>query len=145
MPSWTDLLNKLESQPNDQAKSQWLSQTFAHSLQNISRLRGGRNVLFYGSAFLQKPGASAIALQITYEEINGFMSCMYGMQWDQDLTLLMHTPGGVTNSTETIVSYLRSKFKSIEVIVPTFAMSAGTMISLAADKIILGRQSSWDQ
>lgn len=39
------------------------------------------------------------------------------------------------------MAYLRSKFSYIEVIVPTFAMSAGTMISLAADTIVMGRQS----
>ncbi len=69
------------------------------------------------------------------------MSVIHGMDYSKGLTLIMHTPGGVTNATETIVSYLRSKFSYIEVIVPTFAMSAGTMISLAADKIIMGRQS----
>lgn len=141
MPSWTDLVNTLEAQSNDQAKTLWLKQTFDNSLQSISTLRNNRNVLFYGSAFLQKPTASPIMLQITHEEINGFMSVMHGMDWSKGLTLLMHTPGGVTNATETIVAYLRSKFNDIEVIVPTFAMSAGTMISLAADKITLGRQS----
>lgn len=141
MPSWTDLLNTLEAQPDDQAKTQWLKQEFENSLKTISAQRNNRNVLFYGSAFLQKPAASPIMLQITHEEINGFMSVMHGMDWTKGLTLLMHTPGGVTNATETIVAYLRSKFDDIEVIVPTFAMSAGTMISLAADKIILGRQS----
>jgi hypothetical protein len=141
MPSWTDLINTLESQPNDQAKTVWLNQNFDQSLQSISALRDGRNVLFYGSAFLQKPNAPQILLQITHEEINGFMPTIHGMNCSKGLTLLMHTPGGVTNATETIVAYLRSKFTDIEVIVPTFAMSAGTMISLAADKIILGRQS----
>lgn len=141
MPSWTDLLNTFDTQPNDQAKTLWLGQNFENSLKTVSALRGDRNVLFYGSAFLQKPGAPPILLQITHEEINGFMSCMHGMDWSKGLTLLMHTPGGVTNATETIVAYLRSKFEYIEVIVPTYAMSAGTMISLAADKIVLGRQS----
>lgn len=141
MPSWTDLVNKLESQPNDQAKTVWLMQSFDNSLKALSKLREDRNILFYGSAFLQKPAASPIMLQITHEEINGFMSCMHGMDWSKGLTLVMHTPGGVTNATETIVAYLRSKFSYIEVIVPTYAMSAGTMISLAAEKIVLGRQS----
>jgi hypothetical protein len=54
---------------------------------------------------------------------------------------VLHTPGGDPNAAETIVSYLRSKFDYIEVIVPALAMSAGTMISLAADLIVLGRQS----
>lgn len=39
------------------------------------------------------------------------------------------------------MAYLRSKFDDIEVIVPTFAMSAGTMISLASNRIVMGRQS----
>ena len=69
------------------------------------------------------------------------MSCLYGMQWDRGLCLILHTPGGVTNAAESIVAYLRSKFAYLEVIVPAFAMSAGTMISLAADRLVMGRQS----
>jgi len=80
-------------------------------------------------------------LQITHEELNGLMSVMHGMDWNRDLTLLLHTPGGMTNATETIGDYLLSKFKDIEVIVPTLAMSAGTMISLAANRVVMGRQS----
>lgn len=141
MPSWTDLVNTLEAQPNDQAKGNWINQSIDASLKSISALRDNRNVLFYASAFLQKPMAPAVLLQITHEEINGFMSVIHGMDCTKGLTLLMHTPGGVTNATETIVSYLRSKFSDIEVIIPTYAMSAGTMISLSADKIVMGRQS----
>ena len=69
------------------------------------------------------------------------MSVMHGMDWDKGLTLILHTPGGITNATETIVEYLLEKFEFIEVVIPTFAMSAGTMISLAANRIIMGRQS----
>jgi hypothetical protein len=69
------------------------------------------------------------------------MSVVYGMDCSKGLTLLLHTPGGVTNATETFVAYLRSKFTDIEVLVPTFAMSSGTMISLASNRIIMGRQS----
>jgi len=141
MPSWNDLISKLESQPNDQAKSKWLNSSFDKELQKIGTLRKDRNVIFYASAFLQKPQAPAILLQITHEEINGFMSVMNGMDWDKGLTLILHTPGGATNATETIVAYLRSKFNDIEVVIPTYAMSAGTMISLASDRVIMGRQS----
>lgn len=141
MPSWTDLVNTFESQPNNGAKTDWLLNAFNDSLIDISKLRQERNVLFYGSAFLQKPHVSGNLLSITSEDINGFMTMIHGLDCTKGLTLLLHTPGGVTNATETIVSYLRSKFDSIEVIIPTFAMSAGTMISLSADNIIMGRQS----
>lgn len=63
------------------------------------------------------------------------------MDCSTGLTLILHTPGGQTNATETFVSYLRTKFTDIEVIVPALAMSAGTMISLSADRVIMGRQS----
>jgi len=136
MPSWNELLNQLEKQPNE-----WIRRKHQHALKAISKIRGNRNIIFYASAFLQKPEVPANFLQITHEDLNGFMSVMYGMNWDKGLTLILHTPGGVTNATETIVSYLWQKFRDIEVIIPTLAMSAGTMISLSANKILMGRQS----
>ncbi len=69
------------------------------------------------------------------------MSVMFGMKWEKGLTLILHTPGGITNAAETIGAYLWSKFDYIEVIVPTFAMSAGTMIALGTNRIVMGRQS----
>jgi len=119
----------------------WLTQKQTQSLERLSQKRGGRNVLFYGSAFLQKPQVAPIFLQISPEDINGFMSAMSGMDWKRGLTLVLHTPGGITNAAETIVEYLHQKFADIEVVVPTYAMSAGTMISLSADRILMGRQS----
>lgn len=139
MPSWNDLLNELQSRGEN--GPEWLAHQHQQSLQRISELRGGRNVIFYASAFLQKPFVPANWLQLTPEEINGFMSVMYGMKWDRGLTLILHTPGGITNAAETVVSYLRAKFTDIEVVVPTYAMSAGTMISLSADRIVMGKQS----
>jgi len=98
-------------------------------------------VIFYASAFLQKPQLDPMAIQITNEEINGFMAVMHGMVFSKGLTLILHTPGGMANATESIVEYLHSKFPYIETIVPTFSMSAGTMISLSSDLIIMGRHS----
>ena len=141
MPSWNQLLSKLDSLTNDKERGGFVRSESLKYLQEISRLRGNRHVIFYGSAFLQKPQAPPAGLQITHEDVNAFMSVMFGMTWSKNLTLVLHTPGGVMNAAETIVAYLRSKFRDIEVIVPTYAMSAGTMISLAANRIVMGRQS----
>jgi hypothetical protein len=141
MPSWNELIREIDSQPNDQARSIWLNNYQTRALNEISRLRAGRNVMFYASAFLSKPDLPPMNLQITHEEINGLMSVMHGMQWDKGLTLILHTPGGITNAAETMVAYLHSKFTDIEVIVPTIAMSAGTMIALSSNNIVMGRQS----
>lgn len=141
MPSWNELLADFDAQPDDQARLAWLRDKPTEQLRRVRALRNDRNVIVYASAFLQKPSVPGVILQLTHEELNGLMSVMYGMDWSKGLTLILHTPGGVINAAETIVAYLRSKFADIEVIVPTYAMSAGTMISLAADRIFMGRQS----
>ncbi len=136
MPSWNELLSEFERQ-----QSEFLKNNLQRYLNEISRLRNGKNVIFYASAFLQKPEVPPSNIQITYEDINGFMATLYGMDWDKGLVLILHTSGGLPNAAETIMEYLMEKFNVIEVIVPTFAMSAGTMISLGANLIIMGRQS----
>jgi len=123
MPSWNELLAELEGL-SDPKKGPWLQSQLSTTLQKVSSLRDDRNVILYASAFLQKPNVPAQNLQLTHEEINGFMSVMFGMEWGKGLTLMLHTPGGVTNATETIVDYLWTKFDFIEAIVPTLAMSA---------------------
>ncbi len=143
MPTWNELLNEFNKQPTPEAKIQWLDSQRTATLLEIGRLRGtggdARNVIFYGSAFLQKPGAPELG--ITWEDVNAFMSVVHGMDCTRGLTLLIHTPGGQVNAAESLVAYLRSKFDDIEAIIPTFAMSAGTMISLSTKRIVMGRQS----
>lgn len=142
MASWVDLINQFSALPPDPAtRSSWMTGQLQTALASIATHRGDRNVLFYSSGFLQKVQAHPGLVQITHEDINGFMATMYKMKWSKGLTLLLHTPGGVTNAAETIGEYLHSKFDDIEVIVPVYAMSAGTMISLASNRIIMGRQS----
>lgn len=140
MATW----NALETQFGevaDEVKGEWLTGKMTEALKEVSAIRQGRNVLLYGSAFLQKPDVPGWALSLSFEDINGLMACLHGMDWSKGLTVILHTPGGVTNATEAIVQYLRSKFDHIEAIVPTYAMSAGTMISLACDEVWLGNHS----
>jgi hypothetical protein len=140
MATWTGLLQRFLEQP-DPAKGPWLFDQLKQALNSVKAQRDGRHVLLYGSAFLQKPDIPSHSLAMGYEDLNGLMSALHGMDWSKGLTLILHTPGGATNATESIVAYLRSKFSDFEVVAPTYAMSAGTMVSLAADRIWLGRHS----
>jgi ClpP class serine protease len=75
--------------------------------------------------------------------MNGFMSCIHGLDKTKGLDLLLHTPGGEVNATEALVTYLRSVFgKDIRAFVPQIAMSAGTMIALSCSEIWMGKHSS---
>lgn len=140
MPAWKELLDEVNALPEDQ-KGDWISRNLVEQLQLVSNLRGGRNVVFYASSFLQKPQLPAFLANIMHEDINGFMTSIVGMDWARGLTLMLHTPGGAINAAETIVAYLQSKFEDIETIVPVYAMSAGTMITLGTNRVIMGRQS----
>jgi ATP-dependent protease ClpP protease subunit len=111
----------------------------------ISKERGNTNVIVYGSAFLQKPQVPPFFTMVTSEDLNGFMNNLVNMDTSKGLTLILHTPGGEGRAVEPIVGYLRSKFEYIEVIVPTYCMSAGTMIALSSNKLIMGRQSQIGQ
>ena len=140
MPAWNQVVNEFDAVPPNE-KADWLQSKLVESLRQVGHLRGGRHVLLYASAFLQKPQAPPPTTQVTHEDLNGFMSSVYGMNCGRGVTILIHSPGGVTNAAETIVAYLRSKFTDVEVVVPAIAMSAATMIALASDRIVMGRQS----
>ena len=110
----------------------------AATLGNISRLRGGENVIYYGSGFLQKPGEPT---SIVYEDMNGIMNAVHGLDYGKGLFFIIHTPGGSPDAAASIAEYLQFKFPHITAVVPYLAMSAGTMLSLACDRIIMGKHS----
>lgn len=59
----------------------------------------------------------------------------------QELDVLLQTPGGDPHSAFKIVKLLRKNAKKINIIVPLFAKSAGTLICLGADRIIMSEIS----
>lgn len=139
MPAWDELLSEYAAENADGLS--WLQASLTAALEEIALLRRERNVILYASAFLQKPDIPGTYLMIMHEDLNGLMSVIYQMDCSKGLTLVLHTPGGVPGAAESVVSYIREKFTDVEVIIPTLAMSAGTMISLSADRIVMGRQS----
>ncbi len=142
MSSWSELYNRFRKYSEEESRV-FLSEQFAQTIQTIKHIaeQSGKNVLYYASAFLQKSSAPGLSLGIDHEDINGFMCGVDGCDADRELLLILHTPGGLAGAAETIVEYLRSKFKSIDVAIPVYAMSAGTMIALGCDRIIMDHQS----
>ncbi len=103
--------------------------------------RRGRNIVAYYSGHLHKRGVSGT--EIDDEDKNAFLNAVHGLDPKKGLDLILHTPGGEVEATESIGNYLREVFgTNIEVFVPLIAMSAGTMIACASKKIHMGKQSS---
>ena len=134
MPNWNNLLNEVTALGS------------SHDVLRRKCLKGlnkltGRNTIIYYSGWLQKPGLPWVG--ITDEDKNGFMTTINGLDRTKGLDLILHTPGGETAATESLVDYLRQMFGiNIRAIVPQLAMSAGTMIACACKEILMGKQSS---
>jgi ATP-dependent protease ClpP protease subunit len=139
MASWFELQKEFVTKPPNE-RGPWLAAQISEKIDELATMTG-RNVVFYASGFLQKPQTPSFFHSVSLEDVNGFMTCLMGMNFKKGLFLLLHTPGGQAEAAETIVDYLWSKFDSIETAIPTYAMSAGTMISLASNRLVMGRQS----
>lgn len=134
MPDWNEILKEVRSagSPQDSVRRRYLG---------LLQQATGRNIIAYYSGWLQKRDAPG--LDINDEDKNGFMTAIHGMDRSLGLDLLLHTPGGETAATESLVDYLRAMFGTdIRAIVPQLAMSGGTMIACACREVIMGKQSS---
>ncbi len=133
MPNWNQLLDEFR----------------AGSIYDVIRRRyltkigktTGRNVILYYSGWLQKGNVPGV--EINDDDKNGFMTVIHELDRKLGLDLVLHTPGGDSAATESVVDYLRSMFSTdIRAIIPQLAMSGGTMIACACKEILMGKQSS---
>ncbi|RTZ68989.1 MAG: hypothetical protein DSZ30_03275 [Aquificaceae bacterium] len=60
---------------------------------------------------------------------------------DMPIDLIVHTPGGLVLAATQIANALAEHKGEVRVIVPHYAMSGGTLIALAADKIIMDKHA----
>lgn len=102
----------------------------------------GRNAILYATKWTQPGVADPSLVQITLEDVQGLMEVIHGLDGAKGLDLVLHSPGGSPDAAEAIVHYLRSKFDDIRVIVPHAAMSAATMLTCAANRVVMGKHSS---
>ncbi len=64
-------------------------------------------------------------------------------EFDRDkIIVFINTPGGSVETVEKMVSIIRFHYKEVYFIVPDYAMSAGTILCMAGDKIYMDYSSS---
>ena len=134
MPNWNQILSNIQAAGStyDIVRRNMLAQLNAVT---------GRNIIIYYSGWLQKSSAPNISLND--DDKNGFMTVINKLDCSKGLDLLLHTPGGETAATESLVDYLHSMFgTNMRAIIPQLAMSAGTMIACACKELVMGKQSS---
>ncbi|WP_456416861.1 SDH family Clp fold serine proteinase [Methanocaldococcus sp.] len=74
---------------------------------------------------------------ISIEDSEEVLRAIRSAPKDKPIDLIIHTPGGLVLAATQIAKALKSHPAETRVIVPHYAMSGGTLIALAADKIIM--------
>jgi len=138
MPSWNDLLTELQESARsnngipdyDGIRRRYLTDLQSHT---------GRDTILYATCFASREATQPIT-SIVDEDMTGFMTVVHGLR-NKNLDLILHSPGGSLEAAESIVEYLRLKFRHIRVIVPQLALSAATILACGADVVALGKHS----
>lgn len=138
MPTWGELRHSLLSSPDedgeprfDDARKSYLRRVAEHTR---------RAAILYASPWTEPDIQRSGELLINRYDVQGFMEILSNVE-ERELDLIIHSGGGDPDAAEAIVDFLRSKFDHIRAFVPVSAMSAATMIALAADEIVLGHHS----
>lgn len=139
MPSWGDTLLEV-NQAITEGRSDALDFVRRKYIVQLYQ-KTNRAVISYSTRWVQPfPGLDPQLLSLTIADIQGLMEVMKGVKEDC-VDLILHSPGGALDATEPFVTYLRTKFRHVRVIVPHAAMSAAAMISCSADEIVMGKHS----
>lgn len=101
-------------------------------LGRISALRGGRDVLVF-AADLNKGNAP---ISIGYSDLLPISDQLSNLN-GKALDLILESPGGAGEIAEDIVRLIRGRYDDVGVIIPGCAKSAGTIMAMAAEEILM--------
>jgi hypothetical protein len=136
VPTWGQILAEVQASAaanNGQPDFDGIRRKYLAAL----HARTGRPCIIYYTDWLTSSGQF---VSITLEDMQGMMEVLNGIH-GPDLDIVLHSPGGSAEATDSIVRYLRTKFDHIRAFVPLAAMSAATMWALACDEIFMGKHS----
>ena len=106
-------------------------------LRRISKLRGNRDILVYAADYTK----GRLPNSIGYDDILPFSDMLANLK-GKALDLIIETPGGSGEVVDEMVQLIRGKYQDLAVIVPGWAKSAGTILAMAADEILMGPTSA---
>jgi hypothetical protein len=111
---------------------QALTEERKKQLRRVSELRGGRDVLVF-AADLNKPIPQTSIIYSDLLPIGDQLANLAGPSLD----LILETPGGSGEVAEDVIRLLHERERDVAVIVPGWAKSAGTIIAMAGDEILM--------
>lgn len=136
MPTWGETLAAIAQAAQSNNGQVNLDQMRLDALRRVASITG-RPVISYSTAFMTAP---APITSINLQDMQGLMEVFKGLP-GPNLDLILHSPGGQAEATDSLVRYMRSRYSSVRVFIPLVAMSAATMWAMAADEIVMGKHS----
>lgn len=135
----------LESQPKPTRVAKSPSKTPAFQAMHASRYR--RQDLI--RTIEQKTGRQLICYvaglhtMISRDDVVFLVDLLHNAQRGEGLDLLLHTGGGDMDAAEKLISMIRNfvGVAELRVVIPDFAKSAGTLMALAADFVVMSDSS----
>ena len=110
----------------------------------LAKLRdvSGRPVILYAVDFLNKGKVQMVGgdVLIDLSDVERFKEIIDSTP-GKEVDVLIQSPGGSAEATESIVDLLRSRFQHIRFLVPGAAKSAATMLAMAGDVILVDESS----
>ena len=86
-----------------------------------------------------RPG---LQTQVSWDQVPLFRRHLSAMTESAEVGLVLYTRGGDTNVPWTVVSYLREHCDRLTVLIPFYAHSSGTLLTLGADNIVMTRYAT---
>ncbi|CAB1129732.1 conserved protein of unknown function [Candidatus Hydrogenisulfobacillus filiaventi] len=100
----------------------------------LERMTGRRQFLYITP--LDAPGAFVSAT-----DVPAVVTALQSLPLGAPLDLVLNTPGGSPDAADQIMRLLRRSHPQVRVVVPNAAKSAGTLMALAADSVVMGPPS----
>jgi Serine dehydrogenase proteinase len=105
----------------------------------------GRPLIAYAADFITpnplKAQFAGNLMSISLADKDGFDEVTRNLPRESKIDVLLHSPGGSAEATESIVELLRDRFSHIRFIIPNVAKSAATMLAMSGEQLLMDERS----
>jgi hypothetical protein len=140
MSSWNSIQNEIVDQNRPDAID-FVRRQKMKAVQKIT----GRPLVVYASDFITpnplKAQFAGNAMIISLADKDGFDEVTRNLPRGISIDILLHSPGGSAEATESIVALLRDRFSHIRFIIPNVAKSAATMLAMSGEQLLMDERS----
>jgi ClpP class serine protease len=141
MPSWNDIFQEMQNAGQALGIPMDLDGIRRAKIRAVEQLTE-RPLIVYAvdMSRTEKTANQPTLSMINYDDKDGFIEAMQGIAGD-NLDILLQSPGGLAEATESIVVLIRNRFKNVRFIIPSIAKSAATMLAMSGDELLLSPAS----